>query len=75
MGFTRTSDVYVPLSERIAMARRMGARLFMSVHHDTPTASRPGVYYSPHPGSEELARTVAAALGEGAWVRPSSASR
>lgn len=75
VGFTRTSDVYVPRSERIAMARRMGARLFISVHHDTPTASRPGVYYSPHPGSEELARTVAAALGEGAWVRPSSASR
>ena len=75
VGFTRTTDETVPLPERIARARRMGARLFVSVHHDAPTATRPGVYYSPHPGSEELARTIAAALGSDAWVRPSSASR
>ncbi len=75
VGFTRTTDETVPLPERIARARRLGARLFVAVHHDIPTATRPGVYYSPRPGSEELARTIAAALGPNAWVLPSSASR
>lgn len=75
VGFTRTTDETVPLPERITRARRLGARLFVSVHHDIPTATRPGVYYSPRPGSEELARTIAAALGPNAWVLPSSASR
>ncbi len=75
VGFTRTTDETLSLTERIARARRVGARLFVSVHHDMATATRPGVYHSPHPASENLARTIAAALGQDAWVRPSSASR
>lgn len=74
VGFTRTADVYVPLTERIRMAKAQGAKAFVSVHHDIPTASGPGVYYSPHPLSRGLAERIAAAL-KGAWVRPSSASR
>lgn len=74
VGFTRTTDVYVPLPERIRMAKAQGAKAFVSVHHDIPTASRPGVYYSPHPFSKPLAERIAAALS-GAWVQPSSASR
>lgn len=31
---TRDSDFYVPLRERFAIARRMGARLFISLHAD-----------------------------------------
>jgi len=75
VGFTRAGDVYVPLPERIARAKAMGARVFVSVHHDTPTATRAGVYYSPHPLSQGLAQVVQAALGAGAWALPSSASR
>jgi N-acetylmuramoyl-L-alanine amidase len=73
--FTRTADIFVPLTERIAMARRMRAQLFVSVHHDTPTARRAGVYYSPKPGSEDFAKSVSLALGPDAWVSPSSTSR
>jgi N-acetylmuramoyl-L-alanine amidase len=74
VGLTRTQDVYVPLPERIARAKAMGARIFVSIHHDTPTATRAGVYYSPHPLSQGLARRFQAALGPGTWILPSSAS-
>jgi len=75
VGFTRTKDVYVPPPERIALAQAMGARVFVSIHHDTPTATRAGVYYSPHPLSQGLARRLQAVLGPGTWILPSSASR
>jgi len=75
VGFTRTEDVYVPLTDRIKRARAMGALIFVSIHHDTPTATRAGVYYSPHPLSQGLAQVVQAALGVGAWALPSSRSR
>lgn len=74
VGFTRTTDVFVPRAERPRMAQAQGARVFVSVHHDTPTAPGPGVYYSAHPLSRSLAERIAAVL-RGAWVRPSSASR
>lgn len=74
VGFTRTTDVFVPRAERTRMAQAQGARVFVSVHHDTPTAPGPGVYYSAHPLSRSLAERIAAVL-RGAWVRPSSASR
>ena len=32
---TRTTDVYVPLDERVRMARRAGAALFVSIHADS----------------------------------------
>jgi N-acetylmuramoyl-L-alanine amidase len=39
---TRTSDVFVPLGERVRIARTSGAALFVSVHADT-LAGEPGV--------------------------------
>ncbi len=38
---TRDSDVYIPLRERVAIARRAGADLFLSIHADS--LDRPGV--------------------------------
>lgn len=32
---TRTRDIFVPLSERVAIARQAGASLFLSIHADT----------------------------------------
>jgi N-acetylmuramoyl-L-alanine amidase len=75
VGMSRTRDETVPLLERTEMAQRMGAALFFALHHDIYTVDRGGVYYSPHPGSEELARDVANALGPDSWLLPSSASR
>ena len=35
VGFTRTGDYYVPLYRRYEMARKLGAKLFISVHADS----------------------------------------
>lgn len=37
-AFSRTSDVYVPLRRRYAMARKQGAKLFISIHADSNPA-------------------------------------
>ena len=37
---TRNSDVYVPLGERVEIARRAGARAFISLHADVVTLGR-----------------------------------
>lgn len=71
---TRYRDVYVPLAERVHYAKDIKAGLFLSVHHDTPTARSAGVYHrTGHGPSEGLARQLAVALD--GWLRPSSASR
>lgn len=44
---TRDSDVYVPLAERVEIARRGGAELFISIHadkHDSPRVRGASVY-------------------------------
>src|SRR5690606_30285112 len=59
---TRTGDVYVTLAERVQLAHRHGADLYISIHNDwNPTASIRGVttYYWP-----ERSRRLAAVLWE-----------
>lgn len=72
---TRTGDTYVPLLNRTRMAHAVGARLFISLHHDVPSATRPGVYYNDDPEAKMLAQRIAQAMGENAWVRSHHESR
>jgi N-acetylmuramoyl-L-alanine amidase len=41
--FTRDDDTFVPLAERVRMARRIGAALFVSIHADTLRGEDPDV--------------------------------
>jgi len=76
VALTRSEDVFVPLSERIRMARDMGASLFISLHADAlpSTSSVNGltVYtLSPIASDSESARlaereNVSASLGKAA---------
>ncbi|HLT58898.1 MAG TPA: N-acetylmuramoyl-L-alanine amidase [Limnochordales bacterium] len=61
---TRTGDVYVPLPERVATARRHGAALFVSIHNDwNPQPALRGVTtYYWHEASRALAEAMQAAL-------------
>ncbi|MBK8176917.1 MAG: N-acetylmuramoyl-L-alanine amidase [Rhodospirillales bacterium] len=61
--FTRTGDTYVPLRQRIAIARAAGANLFVSLHADkTQNASVRGL--SVYTLSQRASDTEAAALAE-----------
>ena len=63
---TREIDVYVPLRERVALARRNGASLFISIHADSVPgrfsrkASGATVYTLSERASDSEARTLAA---------------
>jgi hypothetical protein len=53
---TRSGDVNLPLSERAALAQRLGARAFVSIH----AGSGPAAYVHPHAEGESaaLARAI-----------------
>ncbi|MFO7311175.1 MAG: N-acetylmuramoyl-L-alanine amidase [Bacillota bacterium] len=61
---TRTGDVYVTLAERVQLAHRHGADLYISIHNDwNPTASIRGVTtYYWHERSRRLAEVLQAEL-------------
>ena len=61
---TRDSDVFVPLEQRVQIARRADADLFISLHSDSgPDGSMRGatVYTLSDKGSDKVARNVMAA--------------
>jgi N-acetylmuramoyl-L-alanine amidase len=63
---TRSSDVYVPLEQRVAIARRVGADLFLSLHADSgPDASIHGA--SVYTLSERGQQRVGYVLGRHEW--------
>ena len=72
---TRSTDVTLPNSQRAPSSEAAGARLLVSIHHDVPWATRPGCYHNDDPAAPALARQVAQALQENAWVRPHTDSR
>jgi N-acetylmuramoyl-L-alanine amidase len=60
---TRNDDTYIPLRERVAVARRANADLFISLHADSnPNAAMAGasVYTLSEHGSDREAATLAA---------------
>ena len=64
--YSRTGDVFVDLPERAAMANRLGAHVFVSIHINsaTNTAAR-GIETYSYPGSapgERLARSIQNAI-------------
>lgn len=67
---TRASDVYIPLDTRVAIARRAGADLFISLHADSdssPQVRGASVYTLSEHGADRAARK---ALTGGDWVAP-----
>lgn len=72
---TRSSSAGPSYGDRVAAAHASGAQLFVAIHHDSPAATRAGVYHNPHPRAVRLARQLAAAMGGDSWVEPDTASR
>ena len=71
---TRNSDTYVGLDQRVSIARRVDADLFISLHADAgtePSLRGASVYTLSERGAERAARRFA---GEN-WVRDGSISR
>jgi N-acetylmuramoyl-L-alanine amidase len=67
---TRSSDVYIPLDTRVAIARKAGADLFISLHADSdssPAVRGASVYTLSEHGADRAARK---ALTGGDWVAP-----
>lgn len=71
---TRASDVYIPLDSRVAVARKAGADLFISLHADsgtTPSLRGASVYTLSERGQDRAARK---ALVGGDWIAPGAKS-
>lgn len=67
---TRASDVYIPLDTRVAIARKAGADLFISLHADSdssPSVRGASVYTLSERGADRAARK---ALIGGDWIGP-----
>jgi len=63
---TRSTDVFIPLEERVQIARRAGADLFLSLHADSgPSASIHGA--SIYTLSEQGRQRVGSVLGRHEW--------
>jgi N-acetylmuramoyl-L-alanine amidase len=65
---TRTSDIYIPLDTRVAIARKAGADLFISLHADSDSSAQvrgASVYTLSEHGADRAARK---ALVGGDWV-------
>jgi len=63
---TRTTDVYIPLDERVQIARRAGADLFLSLHADSgPSSSIHGA--SIYTLSEQGRQRVGSVRGRNEW--------
>jgi N-acetylmuramoyl-L-alanine amidase len=70
---TRTGDVYIPLENRVAIARRAGADLFISLHADSgsdPSLHGASVYTLSEHGADRAARV---ALRHDDWLRDAPA--
>lgn len=65
---TRTRDVFVPLAERIDIARRREAALFVSLHADSAPGARGASVYT-------LSETASDSLSEGLARRENQADR
>lgn len=67
IGWTRTTDIRVPLSERAKIADTQRADLFLSVHCNSAANSRARgfevIYAAPDPDSAEIGRRIVHALG------------
>lgn len=71
---TRTGDYDFDLEPRVAMAERMNANLFVSIHANAIDLSRPDVngletYYYSGPSSGRLAQTIHNSILQGVDVR------
>jgi N-acetylmuramoyl-L-alanine amidase len=61
---TRTSDVFVPLDERVRISRRAGADLFISIHADTISAGAGVRGMTVYTGAERASDLESARLAE-----------
>jgi N-acetylmuramoyl-L-alanine amidase len=71
---TRTSDVYIPLDTRVAIARKAGADLFISLHADSDkdhAVRGASVYTLSERGADRAAKK---ALVGGDWIAPGAKS-
>ncbi|HEX2137517.1 MAG TPA: N-acetylmuramoyl-L-alanine amidase [Microvirga sp.] len=61
---TREQDVFVPLGERVRMAQRAGADLFISIHADTISAAGEVRGFTVYTGSERASDADSARLAD-----------
>lgn len=64
VALTRDGDVFVPLGERVKIAQRAGAALFISIHADTLAAAPDVRGFTVYTGSEKASDAEAARLAE-----------
>jgi N-acetylmuramoyl-L-alanine amidase len=71
---TRTGDSDLDLEPRVAMAERMNANLFVSIHANAISMSRPDIngletYYYSGPSSARLAQTIHNSILQGVDIQ------